>query len=160
MNTGEFSSRLEDALRGKVSNQVIEANLQYYRDYITGEIRKGRTEEQVMDDLGDPRLIARTIIETQGGSGAGAGSGSSSASGYSYSQQAERSSYPKREESAPDPALEGISDSNFDYRSYIRNHWDGLQPCVPYSSFAGLLGAGYDWLCCSDLPGTKVRMIA
>ena len=93
MNTGEFLSRLEDALRGKVSNQVIEANLQYYRDYITGEIRKGRTEEQVMDDLGDPRLIARTIIETQGGSGAGAGSGSSSASGYSYSQQAERSSY-------------------------------------------------------------------
>ena len=93
MNTGEFLNRLEDALRGKVSNQVIEANLQYYRDYITGEIRKGRTEEQVMDDLGDPRLIARTIIETQGGSGAGAGSGSSSASGYSYSQQAERSSY-------------------------------------------------------------------
>ena len=93
MNTGEFLSRLEDALRGKVANQVIEANLQYYRDYITGEIRKGRTEEQVMDDLGDPRLIARTIIETQGGSGAGAGSGSSSAFGYSYSQQAERSSY-------------------------------------------------------------------
>ena len=58
MNTGEFLNRLEDALRGKVSNQVIEANLQYYRDYITGEIRKGRTEEQVMDDLGDPRLIA------------------------------------------------------------------------------------------------------
>ena len=89
MNTGEFLSRLEDALRGKVSNQVIEANLQYYRDYITGEIRKGRTEEQVMDELGDPRLIARTIIETQGS----AGSGSSSASDYSYSQQAERSSY-------------------------------------------------------------------
>ena len=84
---------MEDALRGKVSNQVIEANLQYYRDYITGEIRKGRTEEHVMDDLGDPRLIARTIIETQGGSGTGAGSGSSSASGYSYSQHAERSSY-------------------------------------------------------------------
>lgn len=91
MNTGEFLSRLEDALRGKVSNQVIEANLQYYRDYITGEIRKGRTEEQVMDDLGDPRLIARTIIETQGRTGAG--SGSSFASDSSYSQQAERSSY-------------------------------------------------------------------
>ena len=80
MNTGEFLSRLEDALRGEVSNQVIEANLQYYRDYITGEIRKGRTEEQVMDELGDPRLIARTIIETQGGTGAG--SGRTSASGY------------------------------------------------------------------------------
>ena len=88
MNTGEFLNRLEDALRGKVSNQVIEANLQYYRDYITGEIRKGRTEEQVMDDLGDPRLIARTIIETQGGSGAGAGSGRSYADGDYYTPPA------------------------------------------------------------------------
>lgn len=128
-----------------------------YRDYITGEIRKGRTEEQVMDDLGDPRLIARTIIETQGGSSAGAGSGSSSAFGYSYSQQAERSSYRSEKKVRRIQPWEGISDSNFDYRSYIRNHWDGLQPCVPYPSFAGLLGAGYDWLCCSDLPGTKVR---
>lgn len=66
MNTGEFLSRLEDALRGKVSNQVIEANLQYYRDYITGEIRKGRTEEQVMDDLGDPRLIAQNYHRDTG----------------------------------------------------------------------------------------------
>lgn len=160
MNTGEFLSRLEDALRGKVSNQVIEANLQYYRDYITGEIRKGRTEEQVMDDLGDPRLIARTIIETQGGSGAGAGKRKFFRFRLFLLAAGGEILLPKREESAPDPALEGISDSNFDYRSYIRNYWDGLQPCVPYPSFAGLLGAGYDWLCCSDLPGTKVRMIA
>lgn len=104
MNTGEFLNRLEDALRGKVSNQVIEANLQYYRDYITGEIRKGRTEEQVMDDLGDPRLIARTIIETQGGSGAGAGKRKFFRFRLFLLAAGGEILLPKREESAPDPA--------------------------------------------------------
>ena len=42
-------------------------NVNYYEDYINTEIRKGRTEEEVLESLGDPRLIARTIIQTNGG---------------------------------------------------------------------------------------------
>ncbi len=31
------------------------------------EIRKGKSEEEVLSALGDPRLIAKTIIQTNGG---------------------------------------------------------------------------------------------
>lgn len=81
MSAAEFLNRLEEALRGEVPAQVVDANLQYYRDYIEGEIRKGHTESQVLEELGDPRLIARTIIETQGNGSTG-GRSSSGASQY------------------------------------------------------------------------------
>jgi uncharacterized membrane protein len=38
--------------------------LRYYENYIIEESRKGRTEAQVIEDLGNPRLIAKTIIDT------------------------------------------------------------------------------------------------
>ena len=50
-------------------------------------IQKGRSEEDVMGELGDPRLIARTIIDTSGG-------------GQSSYQQAGRQSGYYEEESA------------------------------------------------------------
>ena len=61
--------RLRLALSGKVSSRQLTENLDYYEDYINTEIRKGRSEEEVLAGLGDPRLIARTIVETGGGSG-------------------------------------------------------------------------------------------
>ena len=30
------------------------------------ELKKGRTEKEILEELGSPRLIARTIIETKG----------------------------------------------------------------------------------------------
>ncbi len=44
------------------SSRVAE-NVQYYREYIDVEIRKGRSEKEVLDSLGDPRLLAKSIIE-------------------------------------------------------------------------------------------------
>ena len=35
-----------------------------YENYIDTEIRKGRREQEVLEELGDPRLIAKTIIDT------------------------------------------------------------------------------------------------
>lgn len=55
------------ALGGKVSSGQLTENLEYYEDYINTEIRKGRSEEEVLSELGAPRLIARTIAETGGG---------------------------------------------------------------------------------------------
>ncbi len=66
MNRQEFLNRLEEALEGEVSPRVIQDNLRYYRDFISGEISRGRREEDVMEELGDPRLIARTIIDADG----------------------------------------------------------------------------------------------
>ena len=39
--------------------------LAYYEDYIETEIRKGSTEEEVLAQLGDPRLIAKSILATR-----------------------------------------------------------------------------------------------
>ena len=66
MTKQEFLEKLRLALNGKVAGNVVTENLQYYEDYINTEIRKGRSEEEVLASLGDPRLIARTIITTSG----------------------------------------------------------------------------------------------
>ena len=67
MSKQEFIDRLRMALNGRVSPGLVMDNVNYYEDYINTEIRKGRTEEEVLNSLGDPRLIARTIIQTNGG---------------------------------------------------------------------------------------------
>lgn len=76
MTKQEFISRLRAALNGNVSPGVVTENINYYEDYINTEIRKGKPEAEVLMALGDPRLIAKTIIETNGqtgGYGQGAG---------------------------------------------------------------------------------------
>lgn len=64
MTKQEFIEKLRSALNGKVPANIITENIQYYEDYINTEIRKGQSEEEVLAALGDPRLIARTIITT------------------------------------------------------------------------------------------------
>lgn len=63
MTKQEFLSGLETALSGEVSQQVFLENMRYYRGYIEDELRKGRSEAEVLEELGSPRLIARTIID-------------------------------------------------------------------------------------------------
>ncbi|MCM1065682.1 MAG: DUF1700 domain-containing protein [Eubacterium sp.] len=62
MTKQEFIEKLRLALNGKVPANVIMENIRYYEDYINTEVRKGKSEEEVLAALGDPRLIARTII--------------------------------------------------------------------------------------------------
>lgn len=64
MNRVEFIRQLRIALSGSVNFSIVEENIRYYEDYIDMEIRKGKSEEQVLAELGNPRLIAKTIIET------------------------------------------------------------------------------------------------
>lgn len=66
MTKYEFLNDLKAALTGNVSGEIISENMQYYDEYIAGEVRKGKTEEEILGALGDPRLIARTIIDTKG----------------------------------------------------------------------------------------------
>ncbi len=70
MTKYQFLDKLRTALNGKVTPELLRENMRYYEDYINTEIRKGKSEEEVLGALGDPRLIARTIVETGGGSGA------------------------------------------------------------------------------------------
>ncbi|MDD2971217.1 MAG: DUF1700 domain-containing protein [Lachnospiraceae bacterium] len=64
MDRDEFIRQLRIALSGSVNHIIIEDNVRYYEDYIDMEVRKGRTEYEVLQELGNPRLIAKTIIET------------------------------------------------------------------------------------------------
>lgn len=66
MKRQEFVNTLRTALSGRIPAESVAENVKYYEDYINIEIRKGRSEEEVLDELGDPRLIAKTIIQTQG----------------------------------------------------------------------------------------------
>ncbi len=64
MTKEEFLSEFRSALTGSVSSSLINENMNYYEDYINTELRKGRTEEDIFQELGNPRLLARTVIET------------------------------------------------------------------------------------------------
>lgn len=66
MDRNEFVSTLRAVLKGEVSDYTVEDNVRYYDSYISQEIASGKSEAEVLESLGDPRLIARTIIDTQG----------------------------------------------------------------------------------------------
>ena len=64
MNCEEFLRQFREALDGKVSEQIIQDNANYYRTYINGQIAGGKSEAEVLAMLGDPRLLAKTIEES------------------------------------------------------------------------------------------------
>ena len=66
MTKQEFLETLGKILNRELSESEVTNNLRYYETYIAQEMAKGRTEEQVLSGLGDPRLIARTILQVDG----------------------------------------------------------------------------------------------
>lgn len=69
MTKKEFLQELRIALQGQVPQAQVNEHLQYYDNYIMEESRKGKTEEQVIESLGSPRLIAKTIHQTSDSTG-------------------------------------------------------------------------------------------
>ena len=61
MNRNEFLRILRESLEMSREQDAINAQLDYYDKYISDEIKKGKTEKEVIEELGDPRLIAKTI---------------------------------------------------------------------------------------------------
>ena len=57
MTKEQFIMELEQCLQGEVSAYELSDSLTYYRQYC---------EEQVVEELGSPRLIARSIIDAHG----------------------------------------------------------------------------------------------
>lgn len=71
MNRYEFIEKLRAALAGKATQSAINENVRYYEEYLDTEIRKGKKEEEVLRELGEPRLLAKTIIEANKQTGHG-----------------------------------------------------------------------------------------
>ena len=64
MTKQEFIEGIGRSLKGKIDDVEYMKQLEYYSSYIDDEVRKGKTEEEVLEALGDPRLIAKTIVQT------------------------------------------------------------------------------------------------
>ncbi len=89
MTKDEFLNKLQEALTDSVPPDIVRENIQYYSDYIDDEEKKGRSEAEVLEELGSPRLIAHTIIDTtpesasyQGGGNGAYYQGTGSGRGY------------------------------------------------------------------------------
>ena len=65
MTKQEFIQELSASLLNEVDSQEYHNSIEYYSRYIDEEMKKGKTEEEVMRGLGSPRLIAKTIIDSQ-----------------------------------------------------------------------------------------------
>ena len=63
MNKQEFIDELRGTLAVELGSGLVEENVKYYETYINSQIRQGKSEEQVMAELGSPRLIAKSIVE-------------------------------------------------------------------------------------------------
>ena len=63
MTREEFLKELRIALQGRIPQAQVNEHLNYYENYIMEESRKGRTEEEVIADIGNPRLAAKSLTE-------------------------------------------------------------------------------------------------
>ena len=63
MTKAEFLEKLRRALNGDMSAAAVEDNIQFYDSYFSSQTAQGRTEADVLNELGDPRILARTLID-------------------------------------------------------------------------------------------------
>lgn len=65
MTKRDFLEELKIALVSRVSAQEATEHLNFYEDYINTQVRMGRVEEDVLAELGEPRLLVRNIAESK-----------------------------------------------------------------------------------------------
>ena len=65
MKKNDFINELNEALEHNLDVQKIKEHTDYYERYIRSEVEKGRLEEEVVSELGDPWAIAKTIRLTE-----------------------------------------------------------------------------------------------
>ncbi|MBQ7797328.1 MAG: hypothetical protein IJ374_12350 [Lachnospiraceae bacterium] len=69
MSKEEFLQELREALAGDVPETVIRDNVSYYGSYLSQEMAKGRTVDEIVAEIGEPFILAKTIIEHSEASG-------------------------------------------------------------------------------------------
>ena len=64
MHRSEFIDLLTSSLAGRVPVALVKEKADFYRNYITEHAREtGRSETEIIEELGPPELIAHTIID-------------------------------------------------------------------------------------------------
>jgi hypothetical protein len=67
MTQSEFLQELRCALENSLPESIVQENVEFYKQYISDEVNKGKDEEQVLQMLGDPWILAKTVTEAQDG---------------------------------------------------------------------------------------------
>ncbi|MBR3601254.1 MAG: DUF1700 domain-containing protein [Lachnospiraceae bacterium] len=62
MTKQEFLDGLRRSLVSGLETSEVNEHINYYSQYIDSQIRTGIPEEEVMASLGEPRLIAKTLL--------------------------------------------------------------------------------------------------
>ena len=62
MNKMEFVEQMRRSLSSIDDYTYVNDTVAYYENYIESQMRMGKSEQQVMQELGDPRLIAKSIV--------------------------------------------------------------------------------------------------
>lgn len=62
MTKQEFLDGLRRSLASGLEASEVNEHINYYSQYIDSQIRMGISEEEVMSSLGEPRLIAKTLL--------------------------------------------------------------------------------------------------
>ena len=63
MTKNEFIEELKTQLAGAVSGEVIRESVTYYSNYIEDQIRTGKSQEDIIQELGYPNMVAKSIID-------------------------------------------------------------------------------------------------
>lgn len=69
MSKQDFLDNLRRSLSSGLEYGNVEEHMRYYSDYIDSRLRQGEREEDILEELGDPRLIAKTLVGMGTGSG-------------------------------------------------------------------------------------------
>ena len=62
MRSSDFLLQLKKALENELSAAQVQDKVEYYKNYIKEEMKSGKSEQEVMNMLGDPWAIAKTIL--------------------------------------------------------------------------------------------------
>lgn len=62
MRSSDFLLSLKKALENELSASQVQEQVEYYRNYIKEEVKSGKSEQEVLEMLGDPWAIAKTIL--------------------------------------------------------------------------------------------------
>jgi uncharacterized membrane protein len=170
MTKEEFLNALGNKLSEDLSGSEIASELRYYEGYIDAEVSRGKSEEEATEQLGDPILIARNIVESPRNS-----YGYREATyeqGYEEAtyQQANTGSYDtdsehtkvETEEYAPDyefgedeesegPAFKEKKETSFDNGFFDRRPDFKVEKVGSFSSLFRNLDGSFNWGCLTTL---------
>lgn len=66
MTRYQYLRALDAALSKKLSNKEVEATIEYYDGYFEEALDYGKTEKEIMDELGEPENLANQILNELG----------------------------------------------------------------------------------------------